>query len=120
MKGAISWWELPVPDLALAQHFYGRAFGWTFAPVSDTYVMATDTSGELAGAFELSPERTGVVGLRSYFYVDDLASTIAAITAAGGTLTTEPELVSDDFGWYAVTRDPFGNWLGLCSNNPVT
>ncbi len=120
MKGTISWWELPVPDLEQAQDFYGRAFGWTFAPFGDTYLMVTDSSGALAGALDLSPERTGAVGLRFYFYVEDLTATVEAIVAAGGTVTTEPELVSDDFGWYAVTRDPFGNWLGLCSNNPVS
>src|SRR3954469_10431094 len=33
----VTWWEMPVADLAQAQRFYGTVFGWTFVPFGEGY-----------------------------------------------------------------------------------
>jgi len=69
---------------------------------------------------DLDPRPHRPTGVRTYYPVDDLTATLASVTGHGGAVATEPELISEEFGWYAVGTDPFGNRIGLCSGNPPT
>ena len=76
--------ELPVGDTGAARAFYAAAFGWSFTDYGPTYVAA-DTGGATIG-FQADPaEKTAAV--LPVLQVDDLEAALAAIEAAGGTVT---------------------------------
>ncbi len=108
--------EIPFADLEAAKAFYGSAFGWTFTDYGPAYVgfasNGTDEDGAEDGGF--NPEGTpSTTGPLVQVYSDDLDATLAAVTAAGGTITVEPF----DFpgGRRFALTDPAGNQLGAWS-----
>jgi len=109
---AIDYVEIPFADLAAAKAFYGSAFGWTFTDYGPTYVGFASNGTDEDGGF--TPEgRPTAEGLLVQVYSDDLDATLAAVTAAGGTITVEPF----DFpgGRRFAFTDPAGNQLGAWS-----
>ena len=80
----INYLELPVADAAEAKAFYAAAFGWTFADYGPTY--AATTSGDTDLGLQADPaERTD--SALPVIAVPDLDATLAAVEAAGGTVT---------------------------------
>ncbi len=80
----LTYLELPVADTTSAKRFYADAFGWTFADFGPTY--AATTSGDTDIGFQADPsEKTGAA--LPVIEVADLDATVAAVTAAGGTIT---------------------------------
>ncbi len=101
--------ELPVVDLEKAKAFYAAAFGWTFVDYGPAYadIQGAGLSGGLrAGATASSPREGSMVIL----YSDDLAASEAAVTAAGGTVTTHHEFPG---GRRFQFLDPSGNELAI-------
>ena len=87
---AISYVELNVTDLASTRGFYEAAFGWEFNDYGPTYAGIRNPSGdgEVGGLNAgSSPVRGGPLLL---LYSDDLEATQAAVTAAGGEVTSGP------------------------------
>jgi predicted enzyme related to lactoylglutathione lyase len=117
INGSITWWEIRVPDVEKAQAFYTAVFGATAQPW-DRYVMLLDAEGKPFGALEQTQDMVPTDAyIRSYFLAEDLEAALETITAAGGSVERGRELISEEFGWWALARDPFGNWLGLCTSN---
>ena len=76
--------ELPVREIGPARGFYERVFGWSLAEFGPTYAATVtgDTDiGLQADASEATRAPLPVIE------VDDLEATLAAVTAAGGTIT---------------------------------
>lgn len=114
----ISWFEIRVPDVTRAQKFYTEVFGLTAQPW-DQYVMLVDGEGRPRFALEQTTDTVAPDGyLRSYLNSDDLEGDLARIERAGGRVERPRGLISEEFGWWALARDPFGNWLGLCTSAP--
>ncbi len=110
---AISYVELTVADLAQAQLFYGRAFGWRFTDYGPSYagIRATVGEGEVGGLSMGTPTDGG--GPLVLLYSEDVDASAEAVRAAGGTVLEGPY----DFpgGRRFVFADPSGNRLGVFS-----
>lgn len=111
----VTWWELPVADLAGAQEFYGAVFGWTFQPFGEGYVGVFADGQMIGGMFEQAevPQH----GPRLYVLVDDIEATLATVERHGGTIRAARAEVGGDMGWWAELSDPAGRNLGICSGN---
>ncbi len=80
----LNYLELSVADSARASDFYSQAFGWTFADFGPTY--AATTSGDANIGLQADDAQKTVAPL-AVIEVDDLQATLAAVKAAGGTVT---------------------------------
>lgn len=117
-----SWWEIQVIDLEAAQTFYGEVFGWTFQTYGPNYLGAIDDSGQPGGGVYTSdtdPGRAGGRGIRFYFDTSELEAVLERVRAAGGNVTTERTLISEEMGWYADFEDPSGVRIGLSTSKPA-
>jgi predicted enzyme related to lactoylglutathione lyase len=125
----VTWWELPVTDIAAAQRFYGDVFGWTYTSFGDddAYSGITYAGALIGGLYRADDVATGATGasgaaaapgVRTYINVADLEATFAAAERAGGSVRTPRTEVGGDMGWWAELSDPDGRWIGLCTGNP--
>jgi uncharacterized protein len=111
--------EIPIDEPDRAGPFYRDTFGWTVTPFGDAGYW-TLTTGEPPGvgaegaltAREGAPE-----GVLIYVGVDDITSTLAKVTEAGGKVEREREEIPG-IGFWALFRDPEGNLLGLFETPP--
>lgn len=110
---AIDYIEFTVLDLAEAKRFYTAAFGWAFTDYGPTYagIQRPGGDGEAGGMEQAEVVRTG--GPLVILYSDDLGASLAAVQAAGGTISTPPF----DFpgGRRFHFTDPSGNELAVWS-----
>ena len=106
---AIDYVEFTVRDLGEAKRFYAEAFGWQFTDYGPAYAGIQGEDGEQGGIAEGEPRGDG--GPLVIFYSDDLDASLAAVEAAGGTISTPP------FGFPGGRRfhfrDPSGNELAV-------
>ncbi len=110
---SIDYVEIPVTDMGAARRFYAAAFGWTYNDYGPAYTGIIREGGE-AGGLCVDAERAGVRGGPLVILVsDDLDATLAAVTAAGGSVVTPPF----DFpgGRRFHFADPSGNELAVWS-----
>ena len=114
VKGSICHVEVPAPDLAKMQAFYGTVFDWKFTPMGPEYLLfhAGDTGGGLDPAMPVA-EGGAVLVLA----VEDIDAALAAIDAAGGEALTPKTAISEEHGYYAYFRDPCGNKMGVWSKS---
>ena len=114
----IDYIELAVADLPASRAFYEQAFGWQFNDYGPEYAGIRNPSGddEVGGLGVGRPPGAG--GSLVILYSDDLEATVAAVTAAGGTIVEPPY----DFpgGRRFHFADPAGNELGVWSDRPAT
>lgn len=75
--------ELPVTDTGRSKAFYGAAFGWAFSDFGPTY--AATMTGDTDVGLDASPER--VTKPLPVLEVENLEAALAAVEAAGGTMT---------------------------------
>lgn len=98
--------ELPVADVATAQAFYGAAFGWAMTGFGPTY--ACTLTGDVDIGLQADPaERTRAPLI--VIQVADLDGALAAVSAAGGTITKS--IFAFPGGRRFHFRDPDGNEL---------
>ncbi|SDH47596.1 VOC family protein [Agrococcus jejuensis] len=107
---AIDYVELSAPDLPAARAFYEQAFDWTFTEYGPEYLGIQGVGREQGGI------AIGDAPPLVQLYSDDLDATLAAVRAAGGTITVEPF----DFpgGRRFAFADPAGNQLGVWTAAP--
>jgi uncharacterized protein len=108
-EGVSSWVDVEVPDLEVAQAFYGGLFGWEFenaAPEGSPvpYVVARLDGRDVAGLAEYAG---GESAWNTYVAADDVDAAAARVTAAGGLVEHGPA-DAGSHGRYAACRDPFG------------
>ncbi len=80
----LNYLELPVADTGRAKAFYGAAFGWDFTDFGPTY--AATMSGDTDVGFQADAREKTAAAL-PVIEVDDLEGALAAVEAAGGTVT---------------------------------
>jgi len=108
---AIDYIELNVDDLEATQAFYAGAFGWQFTSYGPSYagIRSPDGESEVGGLnAEGSPAPGGPLVL---LWSADLDATVAAVTAAGGTVTQGPYAFPGGRRFHFT--DPSGNELGV-------
>jgi uncharacterized protein len=107
--GDFIWYELMSPEGGASQDFYGPLLGWTFGS-NDEYREIQGSEGGVGGILQLTPEMTSGgahpawVG---YILVDDVDTSVAAITAKGGQVHM-PARDMPDVGRFAMVTDPQG------------
>lgn len=110
--GDITHVDIPVGDMAAATQFYSKLFGWQIAEMEgfEGYPMWQAPNRISGGG--LAPRSDDFTQPRSYVEVDSIDDTIAAATAAGGSVAMAKENITDT-SWWAVIIDPDGNHIGL-------
>ena len=112
----IDYVELPAAaDLPGTRAFYEQAFGWQFTEYGPQYagIKSPSGDGEVGGLDgSAGPDRRAPLVL---LYSDDLDASVAAVTAAGGTVVQGP------YGFPGGRRfhftDPSGTELGVWSSS---
>jgi uncharacterized protein len=107
---AIDYIEITVADVAAAKRFYAAGFGWTFNDYGPDYAGIKGESREQGG---LKQGTTVAGGPLVVLYSKDLAASLAAVKAAGGTVTKEPFAFPG--GRRFELTDPSGNALAVWS-----
>ncbi|MHA6721249.1 VOC family protein [Sphingomonas sp. RS6] len=102
----LNYLELPAGDLPALKAFYERAFDWQFTDFGPSYAatMSGDTDLGLDGDVE-----RGSGQMLPVIAVDDLEATLAAVEAAGGTVTVP--IFAFPGGRRFHFRDPQGHEL---------
>jgi predicted enzyme related to lactoylglutathione lyase len=105
--------EFVAEDMAKAQEFYGKVFGWETRPIDEEYTLWQPGEGELGGGFTKSSS----TGQRTfaYIHVEDMEGKLKEIEAAGGKVTHPKTEIGGDHGFYAMFTDPNGTLVCLWS-----
>lgn len=86
-RGDVSYITLGLPDLARGRAFYGSVLGWHFSPGSSEHGAQVDRVVPMIGLWDgEAPAGGRVPGAVLGFRVDDIAATVAAVRAHGGTV----------------------------------
>ncbi|MES2987254.1 MAG: VOC family protein [Pseudomonadota bacterium] len=109
----ISYVEMPVKDVAAAQDFYGKAFGWSFTGYGPDYAAmeGSDVAVGLNGS-----DDHAIAQLLALVEVEDLEGALESVVAAGGSVTVP--IFAFPGGRRFHFRDPAGNELGVFVNEP--
>jgi uncharacterized protein len=124
MNNAISWFEIPVTDLARATKFYETIFSIQLNPLDLPNIkmrmfplddMMTGVGGALAdsGGFHKPSATDGPL-----IYLNgnpDLQNVLDKVDAAGGKIMMPKTEISPEHGYMAVITDTEGNRIGLHS-----
>lgn len=102
----INYVELPARDIAASRAFYEAAFGWTLAEYGPSYAATTTGDVDLGLQGDASEAPAGPLPVID---VDDLEAALAAVEAAGGTITRP--IFAFPGGRRFHFRDPGGNEL---------
>jgi uncharacterized protein len=106
---AIDYIEIGVTDMAAAQAFYTSAFGWAFTDYGPGYAGIQGLGREVGGLRLDEAVATG--GPLVILFSADLQASVAAVRAAGGTVTVEP--FEFPGGRRFEFLDPSGNHLAV-------
>ena len=117
MAGTICYLEIPAPDVEKAGAFYSVVFGWSIksSNLSDKMYWEFSTGeGQLSGGLDpaLHVQDGGVL---LYLKVENIAETLTAVEAAGGSVVRKKFDIGGGYGFSALFKDPNGNRLGLFS-----
>lgn len=117
---AISWFEIPVTDFDRAKTFYEAVLGrpietMTMGPATMGFITTgpDSVSGALVKEDGCEPSRSGTL-----VYLnggDDLATVLARVAPAGGSVATPKTDIGQGFGFFAHFIDTEGNRVGLHS-----
>lgn len=104
--GVPCWIDTEQPDLGAARDFYGAQFGWSFKDArAGAYLVATLDGRDVAAL--AAAQGDGPTAWNTYVAVDDADATAAAVTAAAGSVTSEP-VDAGPGGRMAACADPGG------------
>jgi predicted enzyme related to lactoylglutathione lyase len=120
MSGSISWYEIPVTDLARATAFYNTILDTQLIPmeVSAGYPMAmfpaeSGSTGCLIQGAGYTP--AGQNGCKLYLNAgDDLQHVLDRVKAAGGSIDSPKTSIGEN-GFVSFIVDTEGNQVGLHS-----
>jgi predicted enzyme related to lactoylglutathione lyase len=101
------WHDLNTTDSSAAQSFYGELFNWSFERSEGPYVHIKAGDQMLGGIRTMSANEHMPSNWLGYIGVDDVAATVAKMTAAGGKVYM-PTTAMPNVGTFAVVADPTG------------
>ena len=109
--GAFTWNELQTKDLAAAQDFYTKVFGYDYEAVDTggpAYAMFKVDGRAVGGLMQQPPELPSDIPSywATYFVVEDCDAAVATVTERGGSVLMGPE--DSEFGRFAFVSDPQG------------
>ena len=115
--GRIAWFDVTTSSLTKSKEFYGKLFGWSFAPIqgSDQAVEIVSRGtgiGTLRGAEGSISAFNGVV----YVQVPDMLASCKKAKELGGTIEPGfPFNLPDGTGAIALVHEPGGHPIGMYS-----
>lgn len=115
---ALSWFEIPVADVARAVGFYGRLFDATLVKLDLgdlQMVLLPGGHGALVQHRAYTPSHHGP--LLFFDGGDDLSALLDRVEPAGGKVLRPKTQISPEQGYMALFEDTEGNRLGLRSRN---
>ncbi|WP_222863956.1 VOC family protein [Pigmentiphaga aceris] len=121
----VSYFEIPVLDMARAMDFYATVFGQTCErvriPGKDMALLPhADGSPGISGALVQGDRYVpGQAGARIYMNVADIPLTLFRAAQQGGAVRREETAVGE-YGCVAEIEDCEGNRIGLFSSAPVS
>jgi catechol 2,3-dioxygenase-like lactoylglutathione lyase family enzyme len=118
---------VPIVDAPRAKQFYGETLGLQLLSEEPPFALVFNANGimlRLVMAKELPPRFGTALGWR----VEDIASAVAELSAAGVTFERYPGMAQDQLGiWTTPTgskvawfKDPDGNLLSVSEHPEVT
>ena len=110
-----AWFDLMVPDGAMARAFYGKVFGWSYriaGPETGHYALAQVNGASAAGIGQPIPGSTFPAAWTVYFSVDHADKTASRIEALGGEVVMPPFDIPSA-GRMVIAQDPTGAVFGL-------
>lgn len=117
---ALSWFEIPVSDFARARAFYEAVLGHAIqtmemGPMTMGFLSSDPAAvgGAIVHGEGATPSQQGTT-----VYLnggDDLATMLARVELAGGTIAVPKTEIGNDFGFFALFLDTEGNRIGLHS-----
>jgi predicted enzyme related to lactoylglutathione lyase len=107
-------WELWSNDPTKVSDFYQTVFGWTVKHVPDLNYWVVETGGEggINGGIMRPQDGPWPGNMCFYVKVDDLASYLTKVEAAGGK-TLVPRMEVPGVGALALFEDPDGRVTGI-------
>jgi len=109
--------EIPAPDFTAAVEFYTNVFNWEVELVTvDHYAFFrignTGSGGGLDASLMPAPEKSGP---QLVIDTDDIKAMVTKIEENGGIIIQDKTEIPGGHGYYAVFKDPNGNYLQLHS-----
>jgi uncharacterized protein len=121
--GGVVWNDLMTRDPDRAREFYAAVFGYEYQPMGGDFdystIVGEGPGGVVGGLGAMMPDTPSEVPAhwRTYFSVTDVPATVAAATAAGGTVISEPS--PTPWGLMAELRDPQGATFTVGDGNDL-
>ena len=118
--GTFAWNELMTLDAERAAEFYGRLTGWTYEKMDmgpmGFYWVFKNGSANVCGMMQMPPDAAAPrAHWMPYVAVDDTDASAARATELGGTVLVSPTDIQD-WGRFAIVRDPAGAMFGVLQN----
>lgn len=114
--GAFSWCELLTSDVAGAQRFYSKLFGWTLEPApmpGVDYTLVKYGGERMGGIMAIPPAAAGMPPAWSvYVTVDDVDATAKLAAEMGGRVCVGPQDIPH-VGRFCVLQDPQGAMINI-------
>lgn len=116
----IGWVEIPALDIARAQTFYGKTFGFKFKTQDfmgskmAMFPMVNEGKGSGGALMQGSGYIPSHEGSLVYFSVPDIEAVSKKVTQNGGKIFN-PKMAIGDFGFIAICEDSEGNRVALHS-----
>lgn len=110
--GQLCYLQLPAADPMRSAEFYEAVFGWRI----ERPYPGFEAPG-LIGQWVDDRPPVRDAGPMLWLAVSDMTATLAAVTAAGGTITSPPSPDGPD-RTLATIQDPAGNPIGLAAHHP--
>ena len=80
----LAYLELPVTDMGVSKAFYGKAFGWDLTDFGPTYASTLSGDTDIGLQADRADQTAAPLAVIA---VDDLDAVLAAVEAAGATVT---------------------------------
>lgn len=109
------WVELSTSDIRKTSHFYGQIMGWEVGD-GDQYRIAKSQGLPVAG-FVAQAEANMPDAWITYFFTEDLDSTLARVAELGGRVLVDPTDVTR--GTIAICVDTAGALFGLMTTEEI-
>jgi uncharacterized protein len=119
--GSVVHFEIPADNVARAQKFYEKTFGWRMQPMPEmNYTMVGTAPSDSQGMPTQPGTINGGMGARKAplshpvitISVDDIEAALAKVHANGGS-TVVPKTPIGPMGFTAYFKDSEGNVVGL-------
>ena len=120
-NGRVAWFDITTTKLAGAEEFYGKLFGWTFAPVKGTtQAVSIVAGGRAIGTLRVADGAISPFDGAVYVQVADLPASCQKAKELGGVIPPGfPINLPDGTGAIAIVGDPAGHPIGMYSRTPL-